>query len=181
MKSSFIFLMVAITSLASCNDPYKQRAAAKNKSSEMKARFNALNDAFNSGNTSAIDTLLAADAIDYSEDTSLHLPKGPEGLKQFITMMRQASPDLKSEVKMMVAEDDVLMAYGTLSGTNTGPMMGMPPTNKAWSSDYVDVIRFNADMKMKEHWGVYDQLKMMKDLGLLAPPREMQMDTTKKI
>jgi predicted ester cyclase len=181
-KLPLCLALFTLLAFASCNQPAKtnsdqansemSKSAEKDKGAEMKARFNILNDCFNSGNTSAIDTLLAATAIDHSEDTSMHLPKGPEGLKQFITMFRQASPDLKSEIKIMVAEGDILTAYGTVSGTNSGMMMGMPATNKKWSADFVDIIKFGSDMKMIEHWGVFDTFKMMRDLGMIpmGPP-----------
>ncbi len=138
----------------------------------MKARYMAVNDAFNTGNTAAIDTILAETAIDHSEDTTLHLPKGPAGLKKMIEMYREGETGFKSEIKMMVVEGDILMAFGTTSGTNTGPMMGMPATNKAWSADFADIVKFGPDLKMVEHWGVFDQLKMMKDLGMIpsGPP-----------
>lgn len=135
----------------------------------MKARFTAVNDCFNTGNTAALDTLLAADAVDHSEDTAMHLPKGPAGLKKMIEMAREGETGFKSEIKQMIVEGDMLMAYGRISGTNTGPMMGMPATNKAWSYDFADVVRFGPDLKMVEHWGVYDNLKLMKDLGLIPP------------
>jgi steroid delta-isomerase-like uncharacterized protein len=144
----------------------------------MKDRFTALNECFNTGNTAAIDTLLSTDAVDHSEDTSMHLPQGAEGLKQLVKMMRESSPDMRSEIRMMTAEGDLLMAYGTMSGTNSGSMMGMPATNKKYSYDFVDIIKFDKDMKMKEHWGVYDGLKMMTDLGMMGGPP--QPDTKAK-
>lgn len=163
--------IVACICLTFCNPKKEEKAVVVDNGPAMKARFTAVLTAFNTGNVDGIDTLLAANSVDHSEDTAMHLPKGPAGLKAIVGMMREGSPDLKSEIKMMVAEGDLLMAYATFSGTNTGPMMGMPATNKPWSYDFADVIRFGSDMKMTEHWGVYDQMKMMKDLGLIpAPP-----------
>ena len=166
-----VYLALAAGFLTACTPKPKENTVVDNGPA-MKARFNVVNDAFNTGNTAAIDTILAESSVDHSEDTTMHLPKGPAGLKQMITMMRAGGPDLKSEIKMMVAEGDLLMVFGTMSGTNTGPMMGMPATNKAWSSDFADVVRFGSDLKMVEHWGVYDNLKLMKDLGLIpsGPP-----------
>lgn len=163
-------IIVACMCLTLCNPRTEQKAMVVDNGPAMKARYSAVNTAFNTGNVDAIDTLLAANSVDYSEDTTMHLPKGPAGLKAMVGMVREGSPDLKSEIKMMVAEGDLLMVYGTMAGTNTGPMMGMPATNKPWSSDFTDIVRFGPDMKMTEHWGVYDQMKMMKDLGLMPPP-----------
>jgi predicted ester cyclase len=169
---NLVFLALAAGLLTACAPKPKENPVVDNGPA-MKARYTAVNDCFNTGNTAAIDTILAENVIDHSEDTTMHLPKGPAGLKKLIAMYREGETGFKSEIKMMIAEGDVLMAYGTTSGTNTGPMMGMPATNKAWSADFVDIIRFGPDLKMVEHWGVFDQFKMMKDLGMIpsgSPP-----------
>ena len=142
----------------------------KAKEDQMKERFRVINDCFNSGNTEAIDTLLSANAKDHSKDPSMPMPDGPEGLKQLIGMMRAGAPDLKSEIKELVADGNILMAYGTMTGTNSAPMFAMPATNKSFSADWVDVIKFGDDMKMTDHWGVYDNYKMMMDLGVIPAP-----------
>jgi steroid delta-isomerase-like uncharacterized protein len=178
--TSILMACAAIVILTSCNKKTAETPAAPDNRPAMKARFTALNDCFNSGNADAIDTLLASDVVDHSEDTTMHLPPGPAGLKEMIKMMREFSPDLKSEIKMMTADDDVLMVYGTMTGTNTGPWMGMPATGKKYAYDFVDIVKFDNSMKMKEHWGVYDQMKMMKDLGLMGGPPQDAKDTKGK-
>jgi predicted ester cyclase len=165
----------ALAVFASCNDAGSNddhKDAAKDKEADMKARYSQIAEAFNSGNLVAIDTLLSADSKDHSSDTAMHTPDGPAGLKAMIADMRAGSPDMKTEIKHMAVDGDVLLAYGTMSGTNSGSMMGMPPTNRKWSGQYCDVVKFGSDMKMTEHWGVYDEMKMMKDLGLIpdGPP-----------
>jgi predicted ester cyclase len=149
----------------------------KEMAAAMKARYTILNDCFNSGNTAAIDTLLSPNSVDHTPDTSMHLPQGAAGLKQFIDMIRTGTPDLKSVISYMAVDSNILITYGTVSGTNTGPMMGMPATNKHWSADFADVIQFDASMKMTDHWGVFDQMKMMMDCGMMSN-MSMPMDTT---
>jgi len=158
--------------LAACNPTAGDKTESGERSADMKARFTVLNQAFNTGQTEAIDSLLSANSEDHTVDTAMHSPKGPAGLKQMIAEMRSGSPDLKSEIKHMAVDGDILIAYGTISGTNSGPMMGMPATNKKWSGNFCDVVKFGSDMKMTDHWGVYDDLKIMKDLGLIPsmPP-----------
>jgi predicted ester cyclase len=174
MKKHIRVLICAasILLLAACNQPAGDKTEGSDRSADMKERFKVLNNAFNNGETAAIDTLLSANSEDHTVDTSMHLPKGPAGLRQMIADMRAGSPDLKSEIKHMAVDGDILMVYGTISGTNSGPMMGMPATNKKWSGNFCDVVKFGSDMKMTDHWGVYDDLKIMKDLGLIPamPP-----------
>ena len=175
---TLMITVIAVLIMAGCNQSSKM-AGNNDKADQMKARFTALNDAFSTGNTAAIDTLLAADAEDHSADPSMNLPKGPAGLKQLIQMYRTSSPDMKSEIKFMAVNDDILIAYGTASGTNTGAMMGMPATGKSWSADFSDVVKFGSDMKMTDHWGVFDEVKMMKDCGMMPSMPMAPGDTSK--
>jgi predicted ester cyclase len=176
MKKGIHIMLCGIAMIiVACNQPAgsgADKTEGHDKAAEMKSRFMILNDAFNTGNTAAIDTLLSANSEDHMSDTSMPMPKGPAGLKQMIEMMRKGAPDLKSEVKHVAVDGDILIAYGTTTGTHTGEMFGMPPTNKKWSSDFCDVVKFGSDMKMTDHWGVYDEMKMMKDLGMIPsqPP-----------
>jgi predicted ester cyclase len=172
IMKKLVYLALAAGFLFSCTPKPVDTPVVVDNGPAMKARYTILNDCFSTGNSAAIDTLLAENAVDHSEDTTMHLPKGPAGLRKMIELFREGETDFKSEIKQMVAEGDVLMVYSTMSGTNSGPMMGMPATNKSWSADGVDVIKFGPDLKMVEHWGVFDQLKMMKDLGVIpsGPP-----------
>ena len=156
----------------SCTFKTDEKPAVVDNGPAMKARFAALVSALNAGQLDAMDTLMDMNVVDHMEDTSMHLQKGLAGAKQMMKMYLEASPDMKQEIIMMTADDDILIAFGNMHGTNTGPMMGMPATNKAWSADFCDVVKFGANMKMTEHWGVYDQLKMMKDMGMIpsGPP-----------
>lgn len=176
MKKIFYLPAVFIlASLASCNNPGKQPAserasASETKVADMKARYTMLNEFFSTGKGGAIDTIVAADVVDHESDTTMHLPKGRKGLKKMVAMWREGSPDMKVDVKYMAVDGDILMAYGTISGTNTGKSMDMEPTNKHWSADFADVVKFDSKMQMVEHWGVFDSMKMMKDMGMKMVP-----------
>jgi len=60
--------------------------------------------------------------------------------------------------------------YVTVSGTHKGEVFGMPATGKhaEWTESHI-VKMVNG--KITEHWGVVDQLGMLRQLGL-APARE---------
>jgi predicted ester cyclase len=44
--------------------------------------------------------------------------------------------------------------------------MGIPPTNREIAMDYVHILRFR-DGKAVEHWGVRDDMALMRQLGAL--------------
>jgi predicted ester cyclase len=48
--------------------------------------------------------------------------------------------------------------------------MGMPATGKSIDVELIDIIRFGDDGLAREHWGVFDALKMMQQLGAIPGP-----------
>jgi len=95
--------------------------------------------------------------------------KGPEGFKQYITMMRTAFPDLHQTIEHMVAEGDMVAVYYTMLGTFKGEMMGIAPTGKKIALPYAVLSRFK-DGKQVEAWPYYDSLAMYQQLGISMPP-----------
>jgi len=68
---------------------------------------------------------------------------------------------------------DLVIARVTMQGTQTGPLFGMPATNKKYSTTATDVYRFK-DGKVVERWGNNDGIGMLSQLGLLLPFAQMQ-------
>ena len=66
----------------------------------------------------------------------------------------------------IVAEEDSVAVYGKVSGTNTGPMMGTPPTGKRATFAYMDIYRI-AGGQVVESWHVEDIAGMLGQLGLM--------------
>lgn len=59
----------------------------------------------------------------------------------------------------------------TMTGTDTnGMMQGMPATGKPFSMGAIDVFTFDGAGMNTEHYGVYDIMGTMGQLGLLPPP-----------
>ena len=57
----------------------------------------------------------------------------------------------------------------TMSGTHEGPLMGTPPTGRSVRTNHMHFVRFK-DGKAVEHWGVREDLGMMRQLGLVVLP-----------
>ena len=58
------------------------------------------------------------------------------------------------------------VAAGIHHGRHVGELMGIPPTNREVAYDYVHIVRFRAG-KGVEHWGVRDDMTLMRQLGVL--------------
>jgi steroid delta-isomerase-like uncharacterized protein len=116
------------------------------------------------GDLSVIDELLTDDFIEHEEFPGIEPNK--DGVKQFFTLFRSAFPDLRLEAHEVVAEGDLLCVRGTMSGTHEGEFMGMPATGKRFEVEGFDMVRIR-DGLVTEHWGVFDSMAMMQQLGAI--------------
>jgi steroid delta-isomerase-like uncharacterized protein len=108
---------------------------------------------------------IADDFVEHEETPGL--PPTKEGVRQFFTMYMAAFPDLRFEVEDLLAGGDKVVGRFRASGTNNGDFMGMPATGKHVSVEGIDIIRFEDDGLAHEHWGVFDALGMMQQLGVI--------------
>jgi predicted ester cyclase len=122
-------------------------------------------EAYNGGDTSVVDELLAPDYVNHQVFPGL--PDDREGIKQVIGSMRTAFPDLDIEIHDIVAEDDMVYVRATIHGTHLGPLSGMEPSGRQVAFDTIDTFRL-ADGVQVEHWGVTDQLGLMYQIGALG-------------
>lgn len=172
MKTKISILIVLIISVLTGYAQQTKNMAAKNK--EIAAK---ILKAFDDGNVNAFDGLIAKDVISHSEMPPEIKTTGLESVKEMCKMQKKAFPDIKTTIHTMGVAGDTVMVYYTTTGTNSGPFMGQPASNKKITTEGVDIIRFK-NGKAVEHWGVYDNLKMMQQLGMMPPPPSPPMTPT---
>jgi predicted ester cyclase len=83
-----------------------------------------------------------------------------------MTVLIAGFPDINEKINFVVADSNIVVSHYTLTGTNTGAMMGMPSTNKKINIDGVNIVKFK-DGKRAEHWGYMEESKMMTQLGMM--------------
>jgi steroid delta-isomerase-like uncharacterized protein len=108
---------------------------------------------------------IAANSIDHQGIPGVDT-NGVEGFKRVVTIYHGAFPDMTMVNDFVVAEGDKVVAHFKATGTNTGDFAGMPATGKSIDIEGVDVMRI-ADGKAVEHWGYFEEQKMMEQLGLM--------------
>jgi steroid delta-isomerase-like uncharacterized protein len=82
---------------------------------------------WNDGDEAAIDRFIAADAAGNDPDFGM----GREGFKDQWRKWRRAFPDIHFQIEEMVAEGDTVVTRWTLTGTQSGEFLGIPPTGRA--------------------------------------------------
>ena len=95
------------------------------------------------------------------------IPTGIEGAKAAHRIMLAGFPDYQTIIDDLIAEDDKVVARITMSGTNTGSFMGIPPTGKHVSFTGIYIARI-ANGKIVEHWGEEDGVSLLQQLGVLS-------------
>jgi predicted ester cyclase len=151
---------------------------------ENKALFRrAYEELWNRGNLSVADELIAPDFIIHAASPGSN--RGPESMRGSVTWARNAFPDLHFELEGLVAEGDMVAGRLTVSGTHERPLMGEPPTGRSVRANHMHFVRFR-DGKAVEHWGVREDLGMMRQLDLVVIPGprllgRMLVDQAKKL
>ena len=97
------------------------------------------------------------------------IPGGLEGARQTFDMFLTAFPDLHFTVEDLIAEGDEVVARATMSGTQHGAFMGIPPTGKQVTITGIDINRFVGG-KSVEHWLEMDTLGLLQQLGVVPAP-----------
>lgn len=78
---------------------------------------------------------------------------------------REAFPDLRMDIDEMIAEDDIVAARLTLSGTHQGDWAGAAPTGRHVTMALAMFFRFEGG-RMVELWESDDQLGFRQQLGI---------------
>ena len=134
---------------------------------QNKAIVRRYQDALNANTLDALDALLAPNLI--SHNLLPGVPAGVSGAKMVHQGLQAAFPDQHTHIEDLLADGDKVVMRFTVSGTHKGPLMGMPATGKNYSVPGISIFRL-ADGKIAEHWGVFDQLAVMQQLGLVPMP-----------
>jgi steroid delta-isomerase-like uncharacterized protein len=130
-----------------------------------------LDEVINTGRVDLCDRYLAADRVDHQDyGMPAGMANGHDGFRRVLGGFCAAFPDLRLSIDFMVADDEKLVVYITTEGTHRGEFMGAPATGKRFKVNGVDIFSFNQQGLVSVHWGAFDALGVMRQLGLLPQP-----------
>jgi predicted ester cyclase len=119
------------------------------------------------GDRSILDEYIADDFV-------AHNPPLPgvsldrEGMTQAAEMFRVATPG-RHEIKLQVAEDDLVVSHIVGRGIHEGELFGIPPTNNEVVTEGLAIHRVR-DGKISEYWSVTDVARVLQQVGALPGP-----------
>jgi steroid delta-isomerase-like uncharacterized protein len=127
-------------------------------------------EVFNQKRLEQADAYVTQDYLDHGALPS----QGPglEGAKQQRWALYFAAiPDLRATIDDMVAEGDKVSVRFTVTGTQVGELMGVPPSGKRFDVGAMCMYRI-AEGKVAEQWEQIDMLGLMRQLGAIPAPAQ---------
>jgi steroid delta-isomerase-like uncharacterized protein len=122
-------------------------------------------EALDPGRFDRLDDLLTDDFVDHEELRGI--PPTRAGLRQKYSLLRAGFPDLGFRIEDLFSAENRVAARVTVRGTHDGEFMGRPPTGRPFEVTSVGIFRI-AKGRIAEHWGVFDQLAMLGQLGVMG-------------
>ncbi len=121
---------------------------------------------WNQGDVSLADELYHPDYVGYDpvapDEGQAH---GPADVKMFVEMVRTAVPDIHFTIEELIADGDKVIARWRLVGTQTGTLMGMPPTGRRGSVSGTIIYRVQEGL-LVQAWMNWDAAGMLRQLGV---------------
>ena len=126
---------------------------------------------FNDGELDHVDRTIAPDAVDHQE------PEGTDfrfHLKEVITVLRTAFPDLRFEVHDILADGETVACRSTMTGThrgplNIGPMAALPITGARVEVPHMHFFRYDQEGRVTDLWHTWNTLLLARQVGAPAP------------
>jgi steroid delta-isomerase-like uncharacterized protein len=126
---------------------------------------------WNQGDLTVADELFAADFVNV--DPNPGAASDLDGYKKWVLEWRAAFPDYHVEVHDLIAENDMVGARYTVTGTHQGEIFGVPASGIQVTMKGINIYRLDHGKIAKVHWS-YDLLGVGQQIGYFEPlPEEL--------
>ncbi len=126
-------------------------------------------DARNTVNLTLLDAIYDPAVVVHDPGAPADI-RGLEALKAYYQNSHTGLPDFKIAIDDIFLSGDKVAILWTVTGTNTRPLHGIPPTGKLIRFSGMAIDRV-ADGKIVEEWVHFNALDLLQQLGFtLAPP-----------
>ncbi len=94
-----------------------------------------------------------------------NFPSNKEGMKKYYNEVWRAFPDANFNFEHIIVEGSEAACMFSMTGTQKGELLGIPPSNKQLSIDGMIFFRFK-DYKITERWELLDIVSAAKQLDV---------------
>jgi len=122
----------------------------ENNNKTVVLRFN--KEVIEQGNQESFKELMDDNFINHTAPKGMN--NGPAGMwYTFEEILRPAFSNIKVIIYDQIAEGDKVTTRKAITGTHTGPLMGIPPTGEKITIDVIDIVTVK-NGRYFEHWGM---------------------------
>lgn len=180
-KLSYLALLAVALVFTACAPTAKEdpeAAATKEQAAKMGKNKMVIEKIFKALEANSVDSLLTY----FADNLVEHAPApggsttGLQSQRDLMKFYGAAFPVVKFSNISMLADGDMVVAHFNIKAKNSGPMGEMPATNKDVDINGVDIYKME-NGKVVEHWGYFEEGKMMMQLGMMG---DQKADAKKK-
>jgi steroid delta-isomerase-like uncharacterized protein len=120
---------------------------------------------WNGHNPALIDTLYSPTVVQHDPSSPVPVTSS-EALKQYVGGFLTAFPDLQFAIDDLLAEGDKVLWRFTAQGTQSGPLLTIPPSGERATVTGMALFRVANDT-IAEVWVNIDTLGMLQSIGVI--------------
>jgi predicted ester cyclase len=124
-------------------------------------------EVFNAGRLEVMDEIASPELRAHGSLPPGLPDRGAEPYQHTVAMFRTAFADLHHDIHALVAEGDLVAVHVTMTGRHVGTFLDIPPTGRRIVYPGMDLMRFDAEHRLVEHWTATDDLGLLQQLGVL--------------
>ena len=158
MAFAFLILAPALAAIASTPAPPVTTSASQLEINKAVAR-RVFEEIFNRGKFQVADEIYARDFVNHG----LHRDASLEEDQAAALWEKQALPDLRMTIDLMVAEGDLVTVVWRARGTNTAAASPLPATGVKVELKGITVWRI-VDGRIREEWTAFDLLRVVRQV-----------------
>jgi steroid delta-isomerase-like uncharacterized protein len=118
---------------------------------------------FNGRDLDPIDAITTPEFVNHNALPGT--PPGPEGQRQVVERLWEAFPDGRFEIEHLAKDGDTVICIGTMSGTHSGTLLGVPASGRKVEWRQCHLYRFDRDGRAVEHDAIRDDAGLLRQFG----------------
>jgi steroid delta-isomerase-like uncharacterized protein len=119
-------------------------------------------EVINAGRTDVLDEIVAEDAVDHAG--AGRWTPGRAGFLQHVTWLRETLGEVATTVTGLVAEDDRVVVFWSMTGVHRGELFGVPATGRRVGGDSISWLTIR-DGRIVEYSVLPDRQQFLRQLG----------------
>jgi predicted ester cyclase len=102
---------------------------------------------------------------------------GIDLVAEWVQMSHSSMPDARYTIESVVGSGDEACCRVRLTATHQGELMGVPATGNKIDVLLMDWVRLAPNGQVVEHWGTFQESKLMAQIGIPAQPTTIDLTT----